>query len=87
MTIKDLKELEKLFKLCRKSGIKEMAIDGMSFKMDDLPVEMDLNEQSMLDDPMPPNPYMDFPQEVLTPDQLAHYAAGGKPEDDPARNN
>lgn len=35
--IKDLKELEKFFKLCRKQGVHDISFDGVSVKFGDLP--------------------------------------------------
>ena len=37
--ITDLKELEKLMKLCRKQGISEFEIDNIRFKLGDLPID------------------------------------------------
>lgn len=35
--IKDIKELEKLFKLCRKQGVESIELDGCKIKFGDLP--------------------------------------------------
>jgi uncharacterized protein YggE len=37
MTINNLKELSKLIDLCRKKGIADMSISGISFKLGDAP--------------------------------------------------
>lgn len=37
MDLPNLKELEKLLKLCRKQGITELEMQGMHFKFGDLP--------------------------------------------------
>ncbi len=35
--LNDLKELEKFFKLCRKQGVTEVSLNGVSVKFGDLP--------------------------------------------------
>lgn len=81
--INDLKELQKLFKLCRAQGITEIKLNGVEFKMGDLPREP--GEASSISDSelSPQNPYANFPQGELTPEQLIFYSSGGKPDDDP----
>ncbi len=37
MKLKNLKELEKVMDLCRAKGVREICIDGVTFKLDDLP--------------------------------------------------
>lgn len=37
MELPSVKELEKLLKMCRKQGITELVMQGMSFKFGDLP--------------------------------------------------
>lgn len=75
--ITDLKDLEKLFKACRKHGISEMDYQGIKFKLGDLPkgsvprgTEFDNEIES-------DNPYSDFPDRMLTNDELAFYSSGG----------
>ena len=75
--INDFKDLEKLFKLCRKQGIYEMDFNGIKFKVGDLPVEKDYSTQEVA------NQLDGFPDGVLTPEQLAFYSSGGMPTDDP----
>lgn len=74
--IKDLKDLEKLLKLCRKQGVKDIKLADISLSLGDLPQEA----SKALHDPV--NPLANFPQGELTPDQLAFYSSGGLPEDD-----
>jgi hypothetical protein len=75
--IKDLKELEKLFKLCRKHGVYEGSFFGHSFKMGESPQDPGSKSEVISD------PYANFPAGELTPEQLMYYSAGGAPEDDP----
>lgn len=44
MDLPNIKELEKLLKMCRKQGITELTMQGMAFKFGDLPREM--NDQT-----------------------------------------
>lgn len=78
--LKNLKDLEQLFKLCRKQGITEIDLSSMTFKLGDLPLtadqqaEQDKNNQALTG----------FPEGELTPEQLMFYSSGGLPENDPA---
>lgn len=79
--IQDLKDLQKLLKLCRAQGITEIKLQGVEIKFGDLPNNnISMGEVSTQD---PLNPYANFPQGELTQDQLAFYSSGGRPEDDP----
>lgn len=71
--INDLKELEKLLKLCRKQGVTEINLGTVAFKLGDLPDKSKEEEETV----------SNFPSEVLTPDQLMFYSAGGVPSEDP----
>ena len=82
--ISDLKGLEKLLKLCRKQGVTEIKLDGVEFKLGDLPTERVMNEASSEFEYI--NPYANFPDGELTPEQLMFYSSGGAPEDDPVLN-
>ncbi len=77
--IENLKDLEKLFKLCRKHGITEIDLSRTSFKLGDLPTK----EENQLAE-TETDPYSNFPTGELTPEQLMFYSSGGMPEDDPA---
>lgn len=81
--IQDLKDLEKLLKLCRKQGVTEIKLGTVEFKLKDLPESK--HTSSAQEDEAPPsdNPYANFPQGELSPEQLMYYSAGGRPENDP----
>jgi hypothetical protein len=83
--IMDLKDLEKLFKACRKHGISEMDYQGIKFKLGDMPSVKEAGgaQEEIETD----NPYSDFPDGTLTLDQLAFYSSGGMPADDPFRKD
>lgn len=80
----NVKELEKILKLCRKQGVQElsMAHESMgtiAFKLGDLPIQ---TKASDIESGVT-NPYDNFPTGDLTPTQLMFYSSGGMPEDDP----
>lgn len=76
--IESLKDLEKLLRLCRKQGVTEIKLGVVELKLGDLPTE---KSDELIADPT--DPYVNFPDGVLTPDQLAFYSSGGTPETDP----
>lgn len=79
--INDLKELQKLFKLCRVQGVIEIDLNGLKIKFGDLPQDRAMDNDISYQDPI--NQFANFPQGELTPEQLAFYSSGGRPEDDP----
>ncbi len=64
----DLKELEKLLKVCRKQGVTDISFDGAQVKFGDLPVSKE------------PVEYVEeVPTDELSPDELLYYhIQGGK---------
>ena len=78
--IQDLNDLKNLLKICRKSGVTELEMGGLKIKLGDLPPDpkkhSEVEEESN-------DPYSGFPDGILTPEQLAFYSAGGRPEEDP----
>lgn len=80
--IESLKDLQKLVHLCRKQGVTEIKLGSVELKLGELPKSETATSQ--VQDVIPTdNPYADFPDGELTPEQLMFYSAGGKPEDDP----
>lgn len=80
--INDLKDLQKLLKLCRAQGITDFKMNGLELKFGDLPMtQAQTQEQIVYQDPV--NQWANFPPGELTPEQLAFYSAGGSPDDDP----
>lgn len=73
--INNLKDLDALFKLCRKRGIPEMEISGIKFKVGDLPKERTGGSDDTEADS--DNPYGEFPDRVLTNEELMFYSSGG----------
>jgi len=80
--IENLKELEKLLKLCRKQGVTELSLGQISLKLGELPQREAASggEEEIGDDP-----YAGFPDGPLTPEELTFFANGGLPEDNPYR--
>lgn len=78
--INDLKELQKLFKICRAQGITDFKMNGIEIKFGDMPLtQTQIQEQSNYQDET--NPYANFPDRELTPEELAFFSSGGRPED------
>lgn len=79
--VTSLKDLEKLLKLLRKQGVTDFRHGEIELKMGDLPIERKTYaEQDQTD---PENHYANFPEGMLTPEQLLFYSAGGDPDEDP----
>lgn len=78
----DIKHLQALLKLCRKQGVTEIKMNGIELKLGDLPVENKSTGQ-VQDEIESDNPYANFPDGILTPEQLMYYSSGGLPENDP----
>lgn len=62
--IKDLKELEKFFKICRKQGIVDISFEGISVKFGDLPMKTS-NQADESDE---------IQTDGISPEDLAFYA-------------
>lgn len=77
--IESLKDLERFFKLCRKQGVTKADLSTMAFEFGDLPPEA-----GAVADIAAVDPYSNFPQGELSPEQLMFYSSGGLPENDPA---
>lgn len=80
--INDLKELQKLLKLCRAQGITDFKMNGIEIKFGELPQQSSSMTDSLSQEDIA-NPYANFPQGELTPEQLMFYSSGGVPQDDP----
>jgi len=80
--INDLKDLKALFKLCRAQGITQFKMNGVEVSFGELPADQksSYNEETIQD---PASPYANFPDRILTPEELIFYSSGGKPEDAP----
>ena len=77
--VQSIKDLERLLKLCRKQGVTELTAFEISFKLGDLPVRHP--EQSIEDQDQIEN----FPDGMLTPEELTFFANGGNPLENPYR--
>ena len=79
--INDIKDLQKLFKLCRAQGVTNFKFNGVEVIFGDMPQVPHGTMQS--DEISTDNPYANFPSGELTPEQLMFYSSGGKPDEDP----
>lgn len=85
MTLPDLKDLGKVLDLCRKKGVKAIQLGELRIELGELPEKQTSSINEAQENPIDPaNPYANFPQGNLTPDQLIYYSSGGVPENDPA---
>lgn len=80
--IENLKDLERLLKLCRKQGIADITLNGVSVKFGDLP---EREQNVSVTEEEAEDKYADFPEGPLTPEELTFFANGGLPEDNPYR--
>ena len=78
--IDNLKDLQRLLKLCRKQGVKEIKLGAVEIKLGDLPFEVPAD---VVASAPPVNPYAGFPDGLLSQEQLMFYSSGGMPDDDP----
>lgn len=81
---KDIKDLEKLMKLCRKQGVTELNTDNLSMKFGDLPERQHSTAGAEIEDDG--DPLAGFPDGELTQEELTFFANGGLPEDNPYRS-
>jgi len=79
--INDLKDLKSLFKLCRSQGVTEIKLNGVEISFGEMPMTQGQIQEQMSSQET--DKYANFPQGELTPEQLAFYAVGGLPENDP----
>jgi hypothetical protein len=61
--INDLKEFEKFLKICRKQGVTDVTLSGVSVKLGDLPVKGSQGEESE-----------EIPTDELSPEEMMFYA-------------
>lgn len=65
--IKDLKDFEKMLKICRKQGVLEVSVGDLSVKFGDLPSQKEQEAQDS-----------EIPTDELMPEQLAFYAVNSQ---------
>lgn len=85
MELPDLKKLAKILDLCRKKGVASLSLGELKIELrEQLPESGYKRRAKAKEDNVitSDDPYANFPDGVLTPEQLAFYSAGGIPEDD-----
>jgi len=85
----DLKQLKALLKLMRNEGVLSLKTADVDIQLSPealLPNKTPANTQNQTETESD-NPYVNFPDGVLTPEQLMFYSAGGLPENDPENKN
>lgn len=84
MQLPGLKDLAKVIDLCRKKGVSAITIGEIKLEFRaDLPESNYKRKQVIKEENDPVNPYANFPEGELTPEQLMYYSTGGMPENDP----
>jgi hypothetical protein len=72
--VQNLKDLEKLLKLCRRQGVTEINLGAVSFKLGDLPIEISKQSQNLSDDlTQEPDPFMGMTEKEI--DDMVFYSA------------
>lgn len=75
----DNKQLKALLKVLRENGVLEYSSPEISFKFSqDFLISKD-KPSSLQTELNTDDPYANFPDGELTPDELAYYSTGGKP--------
>ena len=81
--VENIKDLEKLLKLCRKQGVLSLKWGNVEFNLGDAPQQL----SSPIEEKDSSDTYSDFPPGELSPEQLMYYSAGGSPDKDPFRKD
>lgn len=76
MSLPDLKQLGKIIALCRKKGVLEITIDGVTLKLGEAPVSNYKKKASA-----PTIKDLPFETDSLTQEQLLMWSVQGLPED------
>lgn len=79
--VQNLKELRALLKLCREQGVTEIDLGSVKLKLGALPYEAPKDVVNLSDD-VTKDKYANFPEGMLSNEQLAYYSAGGLPDEE-----
>lgn len=74
--ITDLKDLQKLLKLCRAQGITDFKMNGLEIKFGDLPIESKRSISIEESESSDLNPYDGLPNRIFSPEELTQIAHG-----------
>ncbi len=87
----DPKTLKALLKILRENGVLHFKTEEIELNLSAeamLPNKKDVASQGQSQDEIPSDsPYLNFPDGVLSPEQLTFYSSGGIPEEDPFRKD
>ena len=86
MNLPDVKDLAKVIDLCQKKGVKVFQMGELRLELGEPPVKQSaprFQESVPQNETDPEDPWANFPNGVLSPEQLMFYSAGGKPGDEP----
>ncbi len=63
--INDLKEFEKFLKICRKQGVSDVSLQGITVKLGEMPTKGEVEQSE------------EIPTDELSPDELMYYHLQG----------
>lgn len=80
----DLKQLKALLKVLRENGVTDYTTPDVTLKVShEYLISKEKSVTLHTEDSESDNPYANFPQGELSPEQLMFYSSGGVPENDP----
>lgn len=83
MKLPELKDLARVIDLCRKKGVSSITIGDMKLEFREEAPVSHYKRKQVKEETDPVNPFVNFPEGELTPEQLMYYSSGGMPENDP----
>lgn len=85
MELPDVKQLEALLAVCRKKGVSSISFGELKIRLrvdePQSPYKKKQIESQVSDETDTNDKYKNFPDGVLSPEQLIFYSSGGIPED------
>lgn len=81
MQLPDLKDLEKVIDLCRRKGVGSITIGEVKLELKDEapPTKYQKRKERQAIEHDSANPLENFPNRVLTEEELVYYSSGGLP--------
>ena len=86
MDLPDLKQLAKVIALCRKTGVTKLECGTLRLELGDEPqpkTRAIKAERTPVENTDTLNPYANFPDRILTQEELVYFSAGGMPNPEP----
>lgn len=89
MNLPDVSDLAKVIDLCQKKGVKVFQMGELRLELGEIPQKKRAaarQEEEQVDEIDPNDKYANFPNGILSPEQLMFYSSGGMPGDEPWLN-